>query len=210
MTTKGFEVNRKDSLDRNKDIKVMVAIEDNSPVFIVSDKRLYIEGKVKFTLSNYGFSFLQTITQNKYEACIKLEYLEPKCNKDRYSTYKKSFDRTSLQNDCFIKDIVEQTSKILDKDIITKDDFLNIAGTACIVTDINNNGEKYSKFTNLELYKVDKVNYSYRENFDNESNVFDKKYEELKESDIPVIEKELGLDPNSPMYNDKMFEIKAF
>ncbi len=206
----GFERNMKEDLEKNKDIKVMVSIEDNSPIFVVKDKNLYREGKVKFSLSRYGFSFLSTIRENKYKACIDLEYLEAKYNEERYATYSESFDRLSLQNDCFIKEIVEQTSKLLGKSIIVKDDFLDIAGTAYIVTDTNNDGEKYSRFTDLELYKVDKANYSYREDFNNESSVFNKKYEELKESDIQVIEKELGLDPNSSMYEDKMFEIKLF
>ena len=212
-TEKGFKTVGEEQVKINKDVNVMIATEDDSPVFLVADNHLYREGRIKFNLGqrcgDRVLSIIQHISDDKYELSMRIEYIEEPYMYMRYSYYTKMYTKWSLQNDYFIKEITRQTSSILNKEVITKYDFMDIEGTAEIVTDVSNEGVPYSKLENIKLYKVKeekKLNiYPIKIN-----SVLNKSYDELNKSDIGEIIKELKLDPTSSMYEYKIDEIESF
>lgn len=212
-TGKRVESVRNEQVKINKDVNVMIATEDNSPVFLVNNKHIYREGKIKFKLGDRCedrvLSIIRYRSENRYELCMNIEYVESVYTYDRYSYYRRECTKDSLQNDYFINEIARQTSSILNKGVLTKYDFLDIEGTAEIVTAINNDGVSYSKFENIKLYKVEEKRKINIRSIKTKS-VFNKSYYELNKSDIDAIIEELKLDPTTSMYKDKVDEIELF
>lgn len=203
-----------DNIKREKDVKVMIATEDNSPVFLIKEKYLYREGRVKFRLAqqfgDHVCSFIRTIGENKYEIYLSMDYLDLRMGEFVYSKYTEMHDRLSLQNNYFVKEITRQVSKILGKEILTNADFLNLECEAEIITDASNDGVQYSKFTKLKVYKVDKNKKKKKKHYSLNKNTLDKSYTELDESDILELEKLLNLDSKTSMYKYKIHEIEMF
>lgn len=193
--------NKQENIVKNyrNDISLNIATKDLSPVFMLNKRNLYTEGKVEFELNR----FIATICKNKYELRLILKYQIGNYT-PIYEYYTVEHDKESLKSDYLIREIVMKMSDILGKDTITKEDFKQFIGSATIVTEVDNEGIPYSKFTNINLEKIDiDIN-------KNNKPVLEKEFDELTKDDISKIVEAFGLDSNSPMYKDKLEEIGYF
>lgn len=178
----------------------------NSVIFSRRKDILEPEGKVEIQLDWWIKGAYNKINnQIEYKIEIPMKYLSSKSIISG-GFYNKVYTSKELETDPLVNEIVDKTMTLLNKNELTVNDFNGLRGNGEIIHCKDQNGRKYSKLINIEVYKSEN-----KINLDKiKKKSLEKSYSELDESDEEEIIKDLNIDISTTMGESKRSIVNSF
>lgn len=206
-----WKANNEDYSNKNVVEELKFNVHANKrDINISTVKRVLIpEGEVAINFTKCLEANLNDITKEyEIKLSLPLTYMIGDCI---YGTFyhRQSFDMKEIRRVKLVNEIVDKAKDLLNKEVISTNDFYGIEGKGDIIHYINKNDKKDWKLINLELFKKHEKNLELNKHTKS-TRIIDKDYFELSADDVDSIIKELDINVDTPKGSTKREVVNMF